>query len=78
VQAGRKSGKKCKAGGKKGKKCTIVTKVASFKVGVAAGSGTVALPKKKLAAGDYRAIVTPVDAAGNKGAPRTVKFKVTK
>lgn len=78
VKAGRKSGKTCKAGGKKGKKCTLYTKVASFKVAVGAGSGKVALPKKKLAAGDYRAIVTPIDAAGNKGAAKTVKFKVTK
>ena len=36
------------------------------------------LPKKKLAAGDYRAVVTPVDAAGNKGAAKTVSFKVLK
>ena len=42
------------------------------------GPGTVALPKRKLAAGDYRAVVTPIDAAGNRGAARTVAFKVTK
>jgi hypothetical protein len=41
-------------------------------------SGTVTLPKKKLAAGDYRAVVTPIDAAGNRGAARAVSFKVTK
>ena len=28
------------------------------------GSSTVTLPKRKLAAGDYRIVVTPVDAAG--------------
>jgi DNA-binding cell septation regulator SpoVG len=38
----------------------------------------VALPKRKLAAGDYRAVVTPVDAAGNRGAKKTVSFRVTK
>jgi hypothetical protein len=38
----------------------------------------VALPKKKLAAGDYRAVVTPVDKAGNKGAAKTISFKVRK
>ncbi len=37
-----------------------------------------ALPKSKLAAGDYRAVVTPIDAAGNRGAARTVAFKVKK
>ena len=42
------------------------------------GSSTVTLPKRKLAAGDYRAVVTPIDAAGNKGAAKTVTFKVLK
>ena len=27
------------------------------------------LPKSKLAAGDYRVVVTPVDAAGNRARP---------
>ncbi|MBE2316476.1 hypothetical protein DVA67_010850 [Solirubrobacter sp. CPCC 204708] len=78
VRAGRKAGKKCKAGGKKGFKCTVVTKVATVKVAAAAGSATVKLPKRKLAKGEYRLVVTPVDAAGNKGAAKTVKFKVKK
>ena len=77
VRAGRKVGKKCKPGAKKGKKCTVISKVATVNVGVA-GSGIVALPKRKLAAGDYRAVVTPIDAAGNRGAARTIAFKVTK
>ncbi len=77
AKAGRKSGKTCKAGAKKGKKCTVISKVASYKLGVG-GSGTVAIPKKKLAAGDYRAVVTPFDAAGNKGAAKTISFKVLK
>jgi hypothetical protein len=77
AKAGRKKGKTCKAGAKKGKKCTAISKVASYKLGVG-GSGTVALPKKKLAAGDYRAVVTPVDAAGNKGKAKTISFKVLK
>jgi hypothetical protein len=58
---------------RKGKK-----KVASFKVSVAAGSRTVKLAKKKLAKGSYKAIVTPVDAAGNKGKAKTVTFKVVR
>ncbi len=77
VRAGRKQGKTCKAGAKKGKKCTAISKVATVKLGVG-GSGIVALPKRKLAAGDYRAVVTPIDAAGNRGAARTVAFKVKK
>ena len=48
---------------------------ATVKLGVG-GSGIVALPKRKLAAGDYRAVVTPIDAAGNRGAARTIAFKV--
>ena len=56
---------------RKGKK-----KAASFKVAVPAGKRTVKLPKKKLAKGSYKAIITPVDAAGNKGKAKTVTFKV--
>jgi hypothetical protein len=77
VRAGRKQGKTCKAGAKKGKKCTAIAKVATVNLGVG-GSGIVALPNRKLAAGDYRAVVTPIDAAGNRGAARTVAFKVKK
>jgi hypothetical protein len=77
VRAGRKVGKKCKAGAHKGKKCTVISKIATVKLGVG-GSGIVALPKRKLAAGDYRAVVTPIDAAGNRGAAKTISFKVTK
>jgi hypothetical protein len=36
----------------------------------------VALPKRKLAAGDHRAVVTPIDASGSRGAARTVAFTV--
>jgi hypothetical protein len=35
------------------------------------GSAIVALPKRKLAAADHRAVVTPIDAAGK----RTVACK---
>jgi hypothetical protein len=77
VRAGRKVGKGCKIGAKKGKKCTAISKIATVKLGVG-GSGIVALPKRKLAAGDYRAVVTPIDAAGNRGAAKTISFKVTK
>ena len=62
---------------KKGKKCTVISKVASYML-VWEGRATVALPKKKLAAGDYRAVVTPFDAAGNQGAAKTIPFKVLK
>ena len=78
VRAGRKQGKVCKPGRKTGRKCTLVTKIATVKLTGPVGAGTVTLPKRKLAAGDYRAVVTPIDAAGNRGAARTVTFKVTK
>ena len=41
-----------------------------------AGAANVALPKKKLAKGSYRLTVTPIDAAGNRGAARTLSLKV--
>jgi hypothetical protein len=62
LRAGRKQGKTCKAGAKKGKMCTAIPKVATVNLGVG-GSGIVALPKRKLAAGDYRAVLTPSDAS---------------
>ena len=45
---------------------------------VAAGKRTLALTKKKLKKGSYKATITPVDAAGNTGAARTVSFKIKK
>ena len=44
----------------------------------AAGATTIKLAKRKLAKGDYRFVVTPVDAAGNRGVAKTVSFKVKK
>ena len=78
MRAGRKSGKRCKVGARKGRKCTVVSKIATVNVSGVAGSGTVALPKRRLAAGGYHAVVTPVDAAGNRGPERSIAFKVTK
>ncbi len=73
--AGRKVGKTCKAGAHKGKKCTALKAAGSATVS-AAKAGTAAVSVKKLAAGSYRALVTPVDAAGNRGAARTLSFSV--
>ena len=56
---------------KKGKKT-----VSTITVSVAAGKRTLALTKKKLKKGAYKATITPVDAAGNTGAARTVSFKI--
>ena len=77
-RTGRKVGKTCKPGAKKGKKCTVYSKLATVKVSGVGGSSTMTLPKRKLAAGDYRVVVTPTDAAGNKGKAMTVSFKVRK
>jgi hypothetical protein len=74
--AGRKAGKKCKAGGKKGKKCTVAKSLGTVKLASGATALSTKLHGKKLPAGSYRAIVTPVDAAGNRGAGRTVSFTV--
>ncbi len=71
--AGHKKGKLCKAGGKRGRKCTAVKPAGTFTL--AAGAASL---KVKLAAGSYRAVVTPVDTAGNRGAARTLAFKVTR
>ena len=76
--AGRKVGKTCKAGAKKGKKCTAYKKLASYSLPAPAGAATLSLPKKKLAIGQYRLVVTPIDAAGNHGATRTVAFRIKK
>ena len=62
---------------KKGKKCTLLSTVSTSTVSAAAGPRTIALAKKKLAKGDYRAVITAVDAAGNQAA-KTVAFKVKK
>lgn len=79
---GRKVGKACKTGRKKGKRCTIAKTVLTKTLPAAAGSAKLAIALKaggkRLAAGSYRAVVTPVDSAGNRGAARTVTFTITR
>jgi hypothetical protein len=79
VSKGRKVKGKCKAGAHKGKRCTIYTSLATQSFAVA-GAGKLAIPTKvkgkKLARGNYRLLVTPVDASGNRGAAHTVNFKI--
>ncbi|MEA2481791.1 MAG: hypothetical protein QOJ07_3713 [Thermoleophilaceae bacterium] len=78
-KTGRKKGKKCVLGLKKGKKCTILKSAGTVTLGGLSGSGTASVKiKKSLAAGNYRAVVTPIDAAGNRGPAKTLKFKVTR
>src|SRR4051794_4440557 len=76
ARAGRKKGKTCLAGRRHGKTCTTYSKLASYTVAAPAGAATIALPKRKLAKGRYRLLVTPIDAAGNRGAARTLSFKM--
>ena len=79
---GRKVGKACKTGRKKGKRCTIAKTVLTKTLPASAGSAKLAVALKAggkaLPTGSYRAVVTPVDAAGNRGAARTVTFKITR
>ena len=82
LYAGRRKAKKCVRGGKKGKRCTVAKGVGTIVSPTLSGTGTLAIKaaigKKKLAAGNYRAIVTPSDTAGNRGASVTVGFTVTR
>lgn len=79
---GRRVGKACKTGRKKGKRCTIAKTVLTKTYPAATGATKVKLTLraggKKLPAGSYRLVITPVDGAGNRGAARTVAFKITR
>lgn len=79
---GRRVGKACKTGRKKGKRCTIAKTVLTKTFPPATGSAKVTLSLraggKKLPAGRYRLVVTPVDGAGNRGPARTVTFRITR
>ncbi|MFA9270264.1 MAG: hypothetical protein ACEQSX_05830 [Baekduiaceae bacterium] len=79
---GRKVGKACKTGRKKGKRCTIAKTVLTKTYPAATGAAKVKLALKtrgkKLPAGNYQLVITPVDGAGNRGAARTVRFKITR
>lgn len=79
---GRRKGKACRSGLRKGKRCTIAKTVLTTTFPPATGSAKVKLALKKggrkLPAGAYRVIITPVDAAGNRGADKTVTFAITR
>jgi hypothetical protein len=76
---GRRTGKRCKAGRKTGRRCTAYKRVKLVRASVKAGTNRIALPRRKLApAGRYRVVVRVTDAAGNKGAAKTVRFRLRK
>ncbi|MBJ7332757.1 MAG: hypothetical protein JHC95_22875, partial [Solirubrobacteraceae bacterium] len=75
---GRKKGKACKAKAKKGKRCTIVKTVRTQVVATSAGAGSAKVALKGLKAGRYQVRLTPTDGAGNRGAAKTIAFKIKK
>lgn len=80
LKRGRKKGKSCSTKAKKGKRCVIATTVLTKTVaaGASAGSVKIALKAggKKLKAGRYQAVVTPIDGAGNVGKAKVLAFRI--
>jgi hypothetical protein len=82
---GRKVGGKCRAKTRKNasrKRCRRFTKAGAFRTAASQGenrkpfSGRIG--RRSLRPAKYRALVTAVDAAGNRSKPKTLKFKVVK
>lgn len=82
LRKGRRQGGRCRAGARKGSRCTIARTVLTKTVAVSAGGATVKVALKtrgrKLKAGRYRARLTPVDAAGNRGTAKTIAFRISR
>lgn len=84
LATGHRKGRACIASGhrRRAAKCTLAKTVATISTAQLSGGGTVSIPTKihghKLALGAYRATVTPIDAAGHRGASRVIAFAVTK
>jgi hypothetical protein len=72
---GRRVAGRCRARAHTGRRCTRWVRVARVVRTLAAGSRTVLLPRR-LARGRYRLTVAAVDAAGNRGAPKRLLFRV--
>lgn len=79
---GRRTGGRCSAKARKGARCTIVRTVLTRRVAAGAGAGSVKIALKaggaRLKAGRYRARITPIDAAGNRGAAKVLPFRITR
>lgn len=79
---GRRQGTTCKAGRRTGKRCTITRTVLTKTVAANGGAATISVTLKRrgkaLKAGSYRARITPIDAAGNRGRAKTVAFRITR
>lgn len=82
---GRRVGSKCRrqtARNRKRARCTRYAKAGRFAIASAAGrtvhpfSGRIG--KRRLKPGRYRMTLSPADAAGNRGAPAALKFRVTR
>jgi hypothetical protein len=80
---GHKAGKVCKKGTKKhARSCTIVKTLGTVTLHGLSGAKTIKIPAKygkhTLAPGTYFAVLTPIDAAGNRGKPKTLEFRVVR
>jgi streptogramin lyase len=79
--AGKRRGKACvKATHKlrKAKRCTRLVRIRTISTAATAGVNTIRIKTRSLRKGGYRAALTVSDAVGNRAAPITRKFKITK
>jgi hypothetical protein len=83
VKPGRRAGAKCSTRARKGRRCTVARPAGELRRAVAAGPSTVAFdgttPKlAKPKPGGFRLRVVAVDAAGNRSAPKTLAYTLTR
>lgn len=82
LRSGRTQRGKCRAGARRGRRCTLRATVKSFTRRRPAGAGSIAFSarfgRRALPAGGYELRLVPTDAAGNRGATRTVRFTLVR
>jgi virginiamycin B lyase len=80
-EAGRRRGKACVRPAhrlRKARRCTRLVRVRTITTAASAGANTIQVKTRTLRKGSYSAALTVSDAAGNRSAPVTRTFKITK
>ncbi len=82
LRSGRTQRGKCRAGARRGRRCTLRTTAKTFTRNVRGGAASIPFSARfrgrALPAGSYELQLVPTDAAGNRGAVKTLRFTLVR
>ena len=80
ARPGRRSRGRCSTKARRGRRCTVLRRVGTFSRALPAGTSRIAFSRRlgtrRLKPGAYRLVLVARDAAGNRSAKRTLRFRI--